>query len=586
MPTSATEQDRILAKKVAGILHDNFDELIGTFRLITSGAKTYFEQRRFTELFAEAQKRYRLYKGFVTRTLVLLDTLMGDRITDTELWKLCKEEYAALISSRNDMYVAESFFNSITRKIFHHTGLNKEIEFFDFGEYHNIEYAEPKVYDTIPGKFLNVEMIKALLSSFGFNVPYIDIDRDSQLILDEIAPAIVLQKGTLEIDGIDYLKVAFYRNKGAFIIARMRHQSWVMPLLIPILNKEEGLFADAAIYNYGEISIVFSFTRASFFAHTEKPLELIAFLKSLMPHKSIGELYDSIGYYRHGKTMLYRDLYRYITHHDDKFIIAPGIKGMVMCVFTLKNYNFVFKIIRDKFENPKNITRAQVIKKYEEVEINDRVGRMAYAHLFEHLEFDRHMFSNELVEELQTVAKDTVTFTEDKVHIKHVYLERKMTPLNLFLETASEADAIGAILDYGYCIKELAAANIFPGDLLMKNFGVTRHGRVIFYDYDEIARVTDCNFRRLPEPTDDYHGAEPSFSVNTNDIFPEEFKNFMVPGGNLGDVFQAEHADLFQAKWWRSIQRHINNGELLEFFAYNKTHRFNQYPEVTAALEN
>lgn len=583
---SSIDNDQLLAREVAQTLYNNFDELIGTFLQITSGAKEYFEKRQFVELFAEAQKRYRLYKGYVTRTLVRLETLTGERLHDTELWKLCKKEYAAMVAHRHDMYVAESYFNSITRKIFQHTGLNREIEFFDFGEYFNVQHTEPKVYDTINGEYLTTGMIRTLLESFGFKVPFIDIERDCQLIFDEIAPAMVQQKGTLEIEGIDFLKVAFYRNKGAFIIARLRHYNWVMPLVIPILNKEEGLFADAAVYNYGEISIVFSFTRASFFAYAEKPVELIAFLKSLMPHKSIGELYDSIGYYRHGKTMLYRDLYRYITHHDDKFIIAPGIKGMVMCVFTLKNYNFVFKIIRDKFENPKNITRAQVIKKYEEVEINDRVGRMAYAHLFEHLEFDRHMFSDELVEELQAVAKDTVTFTDNKVHIKHVYLERKMVPLNMYLETASEADAIGALLDYGYCIKELAAANIFPGDLLMKNFGVTRHGRIIFYDYDEIARVTDCNFRRLPEPDDDYHSAEPTFSVSPNDIFPEEFRNFMVPDGNLGEVFAAEHADLFQPKWWRAIQRSINNGELLEFYAYNKSRRFNQYPEVSSALEN
>jgi len=580
--------DMQIAREAAAIIHKSFDELIGTFLTITGGGKQFFEERHYAALFAEAQKRYRLYKGYVSSTLMQLEQLIGTRISDTEMWKLINQEYSLIITSRKDMYVAESFFNSLTRKIFNHVGLNKEIEYFDFGEYYNVPETAPKVYHTIATDRLSTDLIKKVLLSYTFNIPFIDIEKDCQLIFDELAPAIVQQKGTLDIDGVDFLKIAFYRNRGAFLIGRIRHYNWVMPVVIPLLNIEEGLFADAAVCNYGEISIIFSFTRSSFFAYTEKPVELIAFLKSLLPHKSIGELYDSIGYFRHGKTMLYRDLYRYITHESDKFIIAPGIKGMVMCVFTLKNYNYVFKIIRDKFENPKNITRAQVIRKYEEVEINDRVGRMAYAHLFEHLEFDKHMFSDELIEELQAVAKGTVEFTDDKVLIKHVYLERKMTPLNLYLQHASESDAINALLDYGSCIKELAAANIFPGDLLLKNFGVTRHGRIIFYDYDEIAKVTDCNFRKIPIPREeeDYYEAEPSFSVNTNDIFPEEFIKFMVPEGHLGEVFMADHSDLFEAKWWRNIQRSIEKGELLEFYAYNKSRRFNQYPSVSSALAN
>jgi isocitrate dehydrogenase kinase/phosphatase len=404
-----------------------------------------------------------------------------------------------------------------------------------------------------------------------------------------LAPTIIFQKNNLFLEEIELLNTIFYRNRGAFVVGKFRYKRWVMPFAIPILNEECGLFADAVISNASELSIIFSFTRASFMAYTHKPVELIDYLKTMLPHKPLSELYDAIGYFRNGKTLMYRDLMSYIRNHDDQFIIAPGIKGMVMCVFTLKNYPFVFKIIKDKFDNPKNISRNQVIKKYEEVELNDRVGRMAYAHLFEHLEFPLHLFSQELIDELKAVAQQTVQFIGDKVLVSHCYMERKMTPLNIYLDSASRIDKVRAIVDWGYCIKELAAANIFPGDLLPKNFGVTRHGRVIFYDYDEICKITECNFRRLPDPVEEedelYGGYEAPFSVDPGDIFPQEFKNFMIPDGPVGDIFMAEHEDLFDPKSWRNTQKAIDKGEYLRFFAYDRNKRFKERQQNYAQVD-
>jgi len=343
------------------------------------------------------------------------------------------------------------------------------------------------------------------------------------------------------------------------------------------LRNETGkLFVDTVIYTPNDVSIVFSFTRASFFAHTTNPVDLINFMKELMPHKSLGELYDSIGYYRHGKTILYRDLYRYINNHDDQFIIAPGIKGMVMSVFTMRHFNFVFKIIKDSFDNPKNVTRDQVIQKYRDVELNDRVGRLIYAHKFEHLEFNKADFSEELLVELKKVASQSIEISGDKIIIKHLYIERRLDPLNLYLKHATKVESIAALIDYGHSIKDMAKANIFPGDLLLKNFGVTRHGRVIFYDYDEIQKVTEVRFRKIPPPRNDFDefSAEPTFSVGPNDIFPEEWMNFMVPKGAIREVFMEEHADLFDAKYWRKLQKDIEQGEMLEFFAYDEKKRF------------
>lgn len=570
-----TTEDTIY--NVANQIANTYDELLAKFNEITSSAKQLFETKDYQTLFHKQQERYMLYSAAVKSCIKLVDDCFESGKYNIDTWKKIKKVYSEIIINKPYKLNSETFYNSITRKIFHDKSFNFDIEFFDREDYKPVEKAHEEVYDTIQANSLSVLAIKQLLKYFKFDVPFENLDNDAHHIFEELAPNFIYQKSNLYLERIEVLKYVFYRNRGAFIVGRFVHRKWKMPFVIPLLNEENGIYADSVIHTQADISVIFSFTRASFMVNTPYPAQLIDYLKKLLPYKGVGELYDSIGYYRHGKTILYRDFMNYTMNedHNDKFIIAPGIKGMVMCVFTLKYYNFVFKIIKDKFEPPKNITRQQVIKKYEEVEFNDRVGRMAFAHLFEHLEFPRKLFSFELIQDFAEHCKETVEFKGDKVIIKHVYLERKMTPLNIYLNEANHIDKYKAILDYGYCIKELAAANIFPGDLLLKNFGVTRHGRVIFYDYDEIQKVTELRFRRIPQASEhDERFGEIDVSADINDVFPEEFKSFMAPDGPMGDIFLAEHDELFDAKYWRSIQKKINNKVYVRFFAYDKFKRF------------
>jgi isocitrate dehydrogenase kinase/phosphatase len=562
---------------VASNIAEKYDVLLGAFNEITLCAKEYFEKRMFRELFKQQQERYRLYGNYVKDVYSATVDLLGDHLHDVGYWKAIKTDFSEIVKEKPHRLNSETFYNSITRKVFVDKSFNPDIVFFDYNDYRPMPKYDQEVYDIIECSHFSTVAIKQILKYFKFNIPFEAMERDVQNIFDEMAPVIIHQKSNLFLDRIEVLKPVFYRNRGAFIVGRLFYKNWSMPIVIPLLNEDKGIFVDSVIYIPAEISIIFSFTRASFFVYTKYPAQLIDYLKAMLTHKTVGELYDSIGYYRHGKTILYRDLMNYINNHDDKFVVAPGIKGMVMAVFTLKYYNFVFKIIRDRFEAPKNCTREYVIKKYEEVEINDRVGRMAYAHLFENLEFPRHLFTFELVQELQESCKETVEFKGDKVLIKHVYIERRMTPLNLYLkEQQNPIDTCRVILDYGFCVKELAAANIFPGDLLLKNFGVTRHGRVIFYDYDEIGKVTDCKFRRLPQPSDedDMRGNYDLVHADPHDIFPEEFKAFMAPEGPIGEIFLAEHNEIFDPKYWSDIQKSIRAGEYLSFYAYDQYKRF------------
>ena len=378
------------------------------------------------------------------------------------------------------------------------------------------------------------------------------------------------------IDAIETLRAVFYRNKGAYIVGRIRNGNHMIPVVFALLNADDGVHVDTVLLVGGDVSILFSFTRAYFHVEAKCPRELIVFLKTIMPLKPIAELYTSIGLNRHGKTELYRSLRKHLDNTADRFHLAAGDRGMVMIVFTLPFYDVVFKVIRDDFTFPKVHSRREVKERYRLVFKHDRVGRLVDAQEFEHLEFRKDRFSEELLHELTTEASRTVSVEGSDIVIKHLYTERKVTPLNLYIRKSTERDAGRAVVDYGNASKELAAANVFPGDFLLKNFGVTRHGRVVFYDYDELCLLTDCNFRILPvaRTAEDELESETWFAVADNDVFPEEFERFLELDGRLRDQFRKHHSDLFTVEFWRGLQDRLRDGEIMDVFPYPEAQRF------------
>jgi isocitrate dehydrogenase kinase/phosphatase len=349
----------------------------------------------------------------------------------------------------------------------------------------------------------------------------------------------------------------------------------VLPLVVAFRAGEAGVAADAVLTSSDEASVVFGFAWSYFQVELTRPSVTVAFLQTIMPQKRVDELYTAIGYHKHGKTELYRLLAHQLERADARFEVAEGTKGLVMAVFTLPALNIVLKIIRDRISPPKRTTRRHVMEQYRRVFLRDRVGRLADAQLFQGLEFRRECFSDALLAELLDAAPNVVRVAGERVAFGHLYTERRVRPLNLYLQEVDADAADAAILDYGNAIRDLAAANIFPGDLLLKNFGVTRHGRVIFYDYDELAVLTECNFRKMPEPVspEDELAAEPWFSVGEHDVFPEEFTPFLLPPGRLRDVFLDAHADLLDPAWWCEMQARQRAGDFLDPFPYPPTRR-------------
>jgi isocitrate dehydrogenase kinase/phosphatase len=403
-----------------------------------------------------------------------------------------------------------------------------------------------------------------------------DLGRDAGLILN----AMLGELGEFRMRAnfqIQVLSSLFFRNKAAYVVGKLVNGFRDIPFALPILHTDNGqLVIDTVLFGEDDLLMLFSFARAYFMVDMETPSAYVAFLRSMMPRKPRAELYNALGLQKHGKNLFYRDFLYHLRHSSDRFRIAPGIKGMVMLVFDLPSFPFVFKVIKDFYPLQKDTSREQIMGKYLLVKQHDRVGRMADTLEFSNVAFPRTRFEDELLKELKHFCPSVLEDDGDMVVIKHVYIERRMIPLNLYIEEASSEQLESAVIEYGNAIKDLVAANIFPGDMLWKNFGVTRRGKVVFYDYDEIEYITDCKFRRVPEPRNEEEemSGEVWYSVGPKDVFPETFGPFLLGNPAVRSVFMRHHADLLDAAYWQAQQARINAGHVHDVFPYEPSRRF------------
>ena len=566
------------AMSTAIAIHEAFQSYRVRFTGITRRAKKRFEQRDWHGAHRDAAERLALYRAQVDAVLPDVRDSLGEHATDVPTWQEVKWLYSALIAERSDCELGETFFNSITRRIFATVGVNEHVEYVFPDASPGDWFDERPVFHRYEYRGDAVAVVRRVLESTCWRAPWRDLEGDAARASERIEAE--LRNGAVDarFEALEVLEAPFYRNKGAYLVGRVRRGPEIVPVLLALMHDERGIYVDAVLLTSDEASIVFGFSWSYFQADIARPRDVVDFLASIMPLKRVDELYNSLGHNKHGKTELYRSLVEHLRSPGARFELATGDQGLVMTVFTLPSLNVVFKVIRDSFGHPKRVTRRDVMERYRLVFLRDRVGRLADAQEFEHLEFPRACFPEELLRHLLDVAGSTVRLVGDHVVIRHLYTERRVTPLNIHLREASADDAREAILEYGQAIKDLAAANIFTGDMLRKNFGVSRHGRVIFYDYDELCLLTDCEFRYLPRAStaDEEMAAEPWFYVGEHDVFPEEFAPFMVPStAALRDTFLAAHRDLLTVDFWRRAQEQQRAGELADVFPYREERRLN-----------
>jgi isocitrate dehydrogenase kinase/phosphatase len=565
--------DSRLANLAAQAIHAAFDSYSQEFDQLTRRAQGRFIHREWRAGQLDVAERLDLYKMVIDQIVAEICELLDERLLDGLVWASMKAVYSSLIAGNDAWELAETFFNSVTRRIFTTVGVDPQIEFVD------TDFTSPPTESRRPvyrryGRAATATLIDQILYDYGLEngFPFAERRRDAALVAERIEVRLRQLGALLVVERVEMVTAVFYRGKGAYLVGRLFSGSHQTPLVLALRHGADGVFVDAVLLTENAVSILFSFAHSYFHVLVERPYDLVNFLRTLMPRKRAAELYISLGFNKHGKTILYRDLLHHLATSEDRFEIARGQRGMVMTVFTMPALDLVFKVIKDRFAPPKRTTRHDVMARYRLVFRHDRVGRLVDAQEFEHLQFVRERFDEELLAELQAVAGNTVHIEGDQVVIAHCYVERRIIPLNLYVTEADPVAAQAALIDYGQAIKDLALSNIFPGDMLLKNFGVTRHGRVVFYDYDELCLLTTCNFRTIPIPRheEDELADLPWYPVGENDIFPEQFTRFLGVGPELRQAFLSHHAELLDPDYWRGIQARLQAGEVITIFAYDQ----------------
>jgi isocitrate dehydrogenase kinase/phosphatase len=575
-----------LADEVAHTIREGFDKHYRLFRDAAARAKRLFECADWGAMQALARERILMYDDRVQETVATVLQAYPRAETDEGLWAAIKLAYIGLLQEHRQPECAETFYNSVACQVLHRRYYRNEFIFWRPAvATEHLEGDEPAYrcyYPRAGGRDSGLRsVLRAILADFKLANPWEDLARDLRSVvraMREHFPRPMKAQPNLQIQVLGSL---FFRNKGAYLVGKALNGHRETPFAVPILQNERGeLFLDTLLLEQDALLVLFSFARAYFFVDMEVPAACVSFLRTLMPKKPRAELYTAVGLQKQGKTLFYRDLHYHLKHSSDSFVAAPGIKGMVMLVFTLPSFPYVFKVIRDRFPPQKDMDRQTVKDKYLLVKQHDRVGRMADTLEYSLVALPLERFAPQLLEELRAEAASSIEIDGDSLVIAHVYIERRMVPLNLWLEEAMrEGDAARArhaLREYGDAIKELAGANIFPGDMLLKNFGVTRHNRVVFYDYDEIAYMTDCNFRRIPPPRsyEDEIAAEPYYSVGPHDVFPEQFVRFLVADPGARSVFLEYHADLMDPGFWAGRQQRLRAGVQEDVFPYPEETRF------------
>jgi isocitrate dehydrogenase kinase/phosphatase len=576
-PATATQ-----ALLIAQTLIEGFDKHYRLFRASSASAKERFDQGDWAGVQTAVRERIQFYDERVEETVGRLQRDCSAATLDEAVWRQAKLYYIGLLTDHSQPELAETFFNSVFCQIHHRTYFHNDFIFVRPAistEY--IESDPPTYRSYYPNAAGFRETIRQILLDFGWQREFADLDRDIECIriaVCEFLPELPVREVNFQVQ---VLSSAFYRNKGSYVIGKVVNGSVEYPFALPVLHDAHGkLVVDTILLDIGWISLLFSLSRAYFMVDMPVPANTVQFLRSLMPNKPRAEIYAMLGLGKQGKTSFYRGLFSHLHHSADQFVIAPGIRGLVMLVFTLPSYPYVFKVIKDRFGASKEVDHATVRRKYQMVKQVDRVGRMADTLEFSHVALPKRRFAAELIAELRREIPSLLEEDGDDLIIKHLYIERRMEPLNLYLERVAKAgrdDLIEqAVSEYGNAIRELAIANIFPGDLLWKNFGVTRYGRVVFYDYDEIEFMTDCNFRRIPPaPNEEAEmSGEPWYSVGRNDVFPEEFGTFLLGNQTIRNAFDKHHADLLAPGFWQQAQQEIRGGAIHDFYPYPEALRF------------
>jgi len=404
------------------------------FRDRTLKAKKRFEKKDWYASQRDQAKRIELYEIWVWHLVNKLTEKLDKQVSNHELWSQIKTEFDRVTQDFCDVEFTKTYFNSISRRIFNTRGINPDVEYIaiDLKPLQNVTKAVPTICFRSD---LGVnDMLTELLKNFEFDVDYPNVSKSAEFIGKLIKHQYLMQHPERELHHIEVLQPVFYQNTRAFLVGKLVFNDLTTPFAIALMNSDKGIKVDAVVQTPNDMSVLFGYTRSYFQVDLETVSDTVVYLRELMPHKSIAELFTVLGRAKQGKTERYRHLMSHLENSSDQFEIAAGDAGLVMAVVTLPSYNMVFKLIRDKFGYPKTATRKEVLGRYQLVFKHDRAGRLIDAQEFRHLEFNLDRFDEKSLQELTETCAESVEVKGDKLLIKHCYIERRITPLNLYLQ--------------------------------------------------------------------------------------------------------------------------------------------------------
>lgn len=580
MPIRETYDEN--AKQGLHIIRTGFEDFRKAFATLTQRARQRFEQRDWDAMRRDTIERLDFYPKIVDETVGMMHRELGPTACRVDLWISIRALFIQACKDRRDAEIACTFYNSVNRKIL--TAISADpLQTFIERAPHDVLCESPDLYFTFSAEELTPQIIRSILEQYKIRTAFTDMEEDARrcaVRIGHLTDRIAHHQNALRIE---MLKAPFYRGMSAYLVGRLKWPDGQSPIVFVLDNEPEGVGVDALLTTHDEMRVLFSFSRAYFHVETSNPGAIVAFLKQLMPGKRTAELYIGLGYHKHGKTELYRDLLRHQqVCSEDQFDYSPGKHGMVMITFNMPGDDLIYKLIRDRFDSPKKTTIGKVMEKYDYVFKHDRAGRLLDVQTFENLRLGDCCFTPKLLTEISTKATHAAMVEGDRVLLHHAYVERRVMPLDVFLNETEPAVAEAVVIDYGRAIKDLAMINVFPGDMLIKNFGVTKLGRVVFYDYDELCPLLECNFRKLPEARhyEDELSAQPWFSIGEHDVFPEEFSAFLGLPPHLRQVFLKFHGDLLKPDFWLKTQRQIRTGVLTHIRPYGKAQKLRRTTDV------
>ncbi len=561
--TTAADDEEICGLSAAWVLHE-FDKYYAEFQSIPDVAKLAFEQRNPGLSVAISKKRLSMYSNSMCQLGERLQQALPLIAEDQKLWSGLETKYWNLIEHRYEADLALAYIQSVRRYILR--GEWKPVA-YAFGRSFEVDTLESEaIIRKFPiGKQIVAAEVVDMLGVARLNAPFRSIEQDAELCAERINQIMRTARiPTVNPSEIELFNAGFYRNRGLYLVGKIKHDTdQAIPLIFALLNDATGVYVDAILHTEADAHNLFSSTLANFHVTTSYYHELADFLHSIMPERPIGLHYTTIGYNHFGKVAVMNELKKEVVATGEIFQTAPGFRGTVAIGFSTPSSSFNLKVIRDKptagykwgtFDGV-----DAVLKKYSRVHDINRTGSMLDNIIYYNVKLDQSWFDQNLLKELMAEAGGSITEHEDGVIFRHLIVQIRMLPLPLFLQHASPDEATTAIINLGHCIKNNTAANIFNKDLDARNYGVSRYLKVYLFDYDALENFTEVKIRTN---VNRYDGEEdvPDWYFEDGVVFlPEEIEaGLRIPNRSLTRVFRHHHGDLLTTDYWLRIQDELN----------------------------